>query len=87
MNIIELKKELKESKTSYGIRESVRAIKKGKAEKIFISKNLPKEKEEEIENYCKVSKIPIVKIDASPEQIAEACKEEFNINIICKQKK
>jgi len=78
-----LKKVLKEGKLVFGAKSSLKRIRAGKVEKVFIANNAPKDMVGEIEHLSKMGKFEIEKLDINNEEVGVVCKKPFGINILC----
>ena len=76
-----LKKAIKEKKLTIGTEKTIKALKKGEAKEVFISKNCPELIRKEIKNYAKIANIPIVEMKENNKEIGTICKKPFAINL------
>ena len=81
-NIAEIKKFIEEKKLVIGTSAGLKNLKTGKAEKIFLSSNCPDDVKTEVEKLAKISKIPVVVLKQSNEEIGVVCKKPFSISLI-----
>ena len=82
MSLIELKKVLKENEIIFGSGKTLKNLKTGKLTKIFLTNNCPKKVREEIDYYSKLSKVDIVELKQSNDEIAAICKKPFPITVL-----
>ena len=57
MGIDEIKKKIKEGKVIIGTSRTVKALKLGKTDKVFLTSNCPDDVKEDIEHYSKLGKV------------------------------
>ena len=60
MGIDEIKKKIKEGKVIIGTSRTVKALKLGKTDKVFLTSNCPDDVKEDIEHYSKLGKVKVV---------------------------
>ena len=82
MSTAELKKALKEKKLIFGSEKTLKNLKTGKLTKIFLANNCPKKIKQDILHYSKLSKVDIVELKRSNEEIAAICKKPFSITVL-----
>ena len=83
MSLDNLKKAIKEKKLTIGTEKTIKALKKGEAKEVFISKNCPELLRKEIKNYAAISNISVNELKKSNEEIGTICKKPFSINLCC----
>lgn len=82
MSLIELRKALKEKKIIIGTEKTLKSIKSGKVSKVFLAKNCPDDVKQSVERYAEISKIDVVQLKESNEEIAMICKKPFPIGVL-----
>ncbi|MBW2966805.1 50S ribosomal protein L30e [Candidatus Woesearchaeota archaeon] len=85
-NIDDIKKMVKEGKVIIGTSRTIKALKLGKAEKVFLTSNCPDDVKEDIEYYGKLSKVKVVKLRQPSNELGVICKKPFSISVLCFQK-
>ncbi len=83
MSIEELKKALKEEKLIYGRDETLKKIKSGKINEVFISSNCPKELRQDIIYYSKLANVKVSELDVPNDELGIICKKPFSISVAC----
>ncbi len=83
MSLDNLKKAIKEKKLTIGTEKTIKALKKGEAKEVFISKNCPELLRKQVKNYAEISNIPVTELKESNEEIGAICKKPFSINLCC----
>ncbi|MBU3940479.1 MAG: ribosomal L7Ae/L30e/S12e/Gadd45 family protein [Nanoarchaeota archaeon] len=78
-----LQKELKENKLVFGTKESLKAIKTGKAKEVFLAKNIDEEVKEEVEKYAKIEGIKVNILEKDNVELGALCKKPFSISVLC----
>lgn len=78
----ELKKLLTAKKLVLGSEETVKALRKGKVQKVFIAANCDPMVKSEVENLCKVSSAQCVDLSQGSDEIGVMCKKPFAISVI-----
>ena len=87
MSITEIREALKKEIVVIGTKDTIKNLKKGKLEKIFLSSNCPKSIKADIISYSKLSKIPVTTLKKSNEEIGTLCKKPFSISVLSILKK
>ena len=85
-NIEDIKKRVKEGKVIIGTSKTIKALKLGKAERVYLTSNCPDNIKEDIEYYGKLSKTKVVKLRQPSNELGVICKKPFSISVLCFQK-
>ncbi len=80
--IIELRKLLKEKKLIIGSERTLKALKLGKLEKVFVSLNCPAKVKESIKHYSKLSKAAISQLKYPNDELGILCKRPYSISVL-----
>ena len=78
-----LQKAVKEQKLIIGTKESMKAIKNGKAKEVFLSKNVPDDVREEVKKYAEIEGIKVNELDKDIVELGSICKKPFSIVVLC----
>lgn len=78
-----LQKALKEGKLIFGTKESLKAIKTGKAKEVFLAKNVKTEVKEEVEKYAKIEGLKVNILEKDNVELGALCKKPFSISVLC----
>ncbi len=73
---------VKTGKVSFGANAAMQNAKTGKAKMIILASNCPKDIKEDIEYYCKLSKIPVMMYKGASMDLAEVCSKLFIISAL-----
>ena len=73
---------LKSEKIVFGEDRILKLLKLGKLKVVFLSNNMKKDVEDEIENLAKLSKIEIVKLGIPNNEVGVICKKPFSISVL-----
>jgi len=79
--INEIRKALKEKKIIIGTENTLKNLKLGKLEKVYITKNCPEGKKKNINYYSKLGKVKVVNLKYTNEELGIICKKPFSISI------
>jgi ribosomal protein L30E len=82
MSLKDLKLALKEKKVFIGTERTIKMLKAGKVEAVFISDNCPDELRNEIKHYGSLMGAKLVELDKSNEELGAVCKKPFSVNIL-----
>ncbi|MBS3132266.1 ribosomal L7Ae/L30e/S12e/Gadd45 family protein [Candidatus Woesearchaeota archaeon] len=78
----ELKKLLKEGKAIVGKDRTLKGLKKGSVERIFLSSNCPKAAEQDIERYALMSGAEVIKLSYPNDELGVMCRKQFPISVL-----
>ena len=81
-NIDEIKKALKEKKVIIGTSRTIKSLRLGKVEKVFLTSNCPSDVKEDIECYSRLGKIKVVKLKQPNVELGIVCKKPFPISVL-----
>ena len=84
--ITEIKKLLKENQLIIGKDETMKGLRKGTIEKVFLAKICPEGAKEEIEHYAAIASVEVVVVELENSELKEVCKRPHNIAIISVKK-
>ena len=78
---IEIRKNIELKKLIIGTKSTIKNLKLGKIEKVYITTNCPDDIKESIEHYCKIGKVKILNINYSNEELGVVCKKAYPISV------
>ena len=78
----DIKKLLKSDKLILGTELTLKSLKKGELEKVFLSSNCPSEIRDDIAHYTKLSNTEVVEVGMPNDQLGDLCKKPFSISMI-----
>ncbi len=73
---------VKTGKVLFGINSTVKTAKTGKAKLIIVAANCPGTAREDVEYYCKLSKIPIIVYKGTGIDLGMACGKPFAVSAL-----
>jgi len=73
---------VKTGKVSFGASAALQNAKTGKAKMIILAANCPKDIKEEIEYYCKLSRVPVMTYKGASMDLAAVCNKLFIISAL-----
>ncbi len=71
---------VKTGKVTFGYKESLEALRAGKAKLIVVAKNLPPEKSEKIFRYAEMLNIPVLRYDGSSMDLGVLCEKPYTVS-------
>ena len=74
-----LKRIIDTGNVDFGSEKTVKNVISGSAKLVVISSNCPKKIKEQIEKYCGIENVPIIKYSGTSLQLGEACGKPFLI--------
>lgn len=69
-------------KVSFGASSAVQSAQTGRAKLIILAANAPKEVREDVEYYCRLSKVPLYVYRGSSLDLAAACGKPFTVSAL-----
>ncbi len=82
MSLTELKKDLKEKKPIIGSAQTIKQLKSGNLEKIYLASNVREDIKEDILHYAKLSNVKVIELEEDNSQLGIICKKTYNIGVI-----
>ena len=79
----EIKKNIGKEKMLIGKNQTIKNLKLGKVEKVFLASNCKPSDREDIEYYCKLNKTPLAILSIPNDELSIVCKKQFAISVIC----
>lgn len=73
---------VKTGKVLFGINNTVKTAKTGKAKLIIVAANCPESARENVEYYCKLSRIPIIVYKGTGIDLGMACGKPFAVSAL-----
>ena len=77
-----LRKLLGTKKIIIGTEKTIKALKSGKIEKVYLASNCEANAAEKIKYSCKLAKADFVKLDYPNDELGTLCKKPFSISVI-----
>lgn len=78
----EIAENLKAGKLIVGTKRTIKGIRKGTIEKVFLAKNAPETIVEDIEHYCKLTEVKVETLDIECDELGVVCKKPFMISVV-----
>ena len=78
----EIKKMVKSGGVLIGKERSLKSLKIGKIQKIFLCKNCPTQLEKDAQYYAGLSDAQVVKLDFQNDELGVICKKPFSISAL-----
>jgi len=79
----EIRKNLGKETMLIGQNQTIKNLKLGKVEKVFLASNCKPSVRNDIEYYCKLNKIPLIILEIPNDELGIVCKKHFAISVIC----
>ncbi len=73
---------LKSEKIIFGEERILKLLKLGKVKVVFLASNVKKDVENEVDNLAKLSKVEVVKLTISNNEVGVICKKPFFISML-----
>jgi len=82
MSVELLKKALKEEKCVFGLNETEKNIKLGKAKTVFLASDCKVQAREKIHHYKKLGSLNVVELDIKGQEVGALSKKQFSIAVL-----
>ncbi len=79
--ITDIRKSLENKRLVLGTDRTLKNLKLGKLETIYITLNCPDDIKADLEHYSKIAKIKIVQLDIPNDELGTMCKKPFSISM------
>lgn len=84
--IAAIRKLLKTKKLIIGTQRTIKKLKTGKLEKVYLAKNCPDETKEDANYYAQLSNTPVVELEQESDELGTVCKKPFQICVLSIEK-
>jgi large subunit ribosomal protein L30e len=81
-DIEEIKKNIKTAKLIIGTERTLKQLKLGKIAKVFIASNCKDSTTKDVEYYCGLAGVELVKLDMPKNELGIVCKKQFSIAVL-----
>jgi len=78
----DLKAKLQEGKTIIGKERVLKHLREKDLAKVFLASNCPKDLKEDVVNFAKMAKVPVVELTLNNEELGLFCKKNFFIAVL-----
>ena len=81
-DVDEIKKNLETGKLIFGTEMTMKGLKLGDVQKVFVTKNCPAEVRDDISHYSSIGKFEVVELESTNEELGVICKKPFSVSVI-----
>jgi large subunit ribosomal protein L30e len=81
-----IKKLLKTKQLIIGTERTIKKLKTGRLEKVFLAKNCPDETRTDAMYYAELSKTPVIELEQESDELGTVCKKPFQICMLSIEK-
>ncbi len=82
VTVAELKKVLKGENVVIGTQRTIKELKRGAVERVFVTLNCPASVEQDIDHYTRLSGAEKIKLSMPNEELGVICKKPFSISVV-----
>jgi len=65
-----------------GTERTMKLLRKGELKEVYLSKNCPKQIQEDVEHYAKLHSVKVNRAEETNEELGVICKKPFPISVI-----
>jgi large subunit ribosomal protein L30e len=80
--IVELRKLISDKKLIIGTKRTIKALKLGKVEKVFLCLNCPAKVKDDVKQYSKLSKAKVSSLRYPNDELGVLCKKPYSISVL-----
>jgi len=80
--IAEIRKNLELKKLVLGTERTMKSLRMGKLEKVYMTENCPENVREDLTHYGKISNAEIVELSVPNDELGTMCKKPFSISVV-----
>ena len=81
-NIVQIKKGLEDEKVVIGNDRTLKELRKGNLQKVYLSANCAEDIKETLEHYAKLAGTEVVQLPYPNDEFAVLCKKPFSISVV-----
>lgn len=81
-SIDEIKKLSKANNLIIGTKNTLKKLKIGSVEKVWLSSNCPPKFSDDISKYCDISKVKLEKLDITNSDLGVICKKQYAVSVV-----
>ena len=82
MSVDLLKKALKDEKCTFGLNETLKNLKLGKAKTVFLAQDCNALQREKILHYKKLAKLNVVELEIKGNEVGALSKKQFSVSVL-----
>lgn len=80
--IAHIKKLVGTGKLIIGTDKTLKGLKAGTIERVYLSKNCPEETTDQLERYSKIASVEIIRLERLNENMGTVCKKQYSVSVI-----
>ncbi|MFH1456133.1 MAG: ribosomal L7Ae/L30e/S12e/Gadd45 family protein [archaeon] len=78
----ELKTALKEKNIIFGLKQTLKNMKKGDVKTVLLASNCSQEAKKEIEYLAKLKSVKVVKLELASDEVGMICKKQYIVSVL-----
>ena len=80
--VTEIRKNLETKRLAIGTDLSMRALRSGRLEKVYITTNCPQSVKDDFAHYSQIAGVTIVNLEMPNDELGTICKKPFSISVV-----
>ena len=80
--LTELKKLADAGKLVLGTARTLKQLKTGKAQKVYLAKNCSKTAREDVQHYASLGRVEVTELEMLGDELGAACRKQFSITVL-----
>ena len=81
-NMRDIQKAIEEKRAVVGLQQTMKSLKKGTAQVVYMSANCPAASREDIQRYAALGNIGIIQLTQAADELGAVCKKPFGISVL-----
>ena len=82
LNLEELKRLIKSEKAVLGTQRTLKLLKQGALEQVFLSSNCPEDVKKDVEYYAKLAGVPVTALRYPNDEVGILCKKPYPVSVL-----
>ncbi len=82
MSLEELKKAIKEKKLTFGTNQTMRKLRLGKLNTVFLASNCSSKVRDDIKHYAKLADAKVIELEIPDDEIGIICKKRHSVAVL-----
>lgn len=83
MSSLEVKKIVKEKKLYYGADITIRMLKTGKVNEVFVASNCLDRIKRDLRHFCGIANVKLNELEETNEELGSICRKPFSVSVMC----
>ena len=82
MSLEELKKAIKEKKLTFGTNQTMKGLKLGKLNTVFLASNCSSKVRDDLNHFAKLADVKVIELEIPDDEIGIVCKKRHSVAVL-----